>query len=57
MMIAALCGPLLLHQHRIRLFPVELRAGDAFMTDLDTLVLGTGGILLMIAYAVVCDRI
>jgi len=27
------------------------------MTDLITLALGTGGILLMIAYAVACDRI
>jgi len=27
------------------------------MTDIITLALGAGGILLMIAYAVVCDRI
>jgi len=27
------------------------------MTDLITLVLSTGGILLMIVYAVACDRI
>ena len=33
------------------------RAGGASMTDIITLVLGTGGILLMIAYAKLCDRV
>lgn len=36
---------------------IDSRAGGASMTDVITLVLGSGGIFLMIAYAVACDRI
>ena len=54
--MAALCGPLLIRHLSIRQ-AIDRRAGGASMTDIITLVLGTGGILLMIAYAKLCDRV
>ncbi len=57
MTMAALRRSRLLHHGPDWNLRSNRRAGGAFMTDLITLALGTGGILLMIAYAVACDRI
>lgn len=54
--MAALCGGRLIQLLSIRP-AIDRRAGGASMTDIITLVLGTGGILLMVAYAVACDRV
>ncbi len=54
--MAALRGPRLIRH--LSIGPTfDRRSGGASMTDIITLVLGTGGILLMIAYATLCDRV
>lgn len=54
--MAALCRGGLIQLLSIRQ-AIDRRAGGASMTDIITLVLGTGGILLMAAYAGLCERI